>query len=157
MVERCITRYAGMPSPGGGLTCLLTFDISTTPQYCAKLLQAWGGELGTFRETKEGESFLAALVKISIKDIRGVIRKLIDQGLDKACPDRMDEEQLLVVMSATLRHMPLVTQLRQNTSVITKVLFPILHPKAWRNCPRYERCHVLYEPSRKRWTHQILT
>ena len=42
------------------------------------------------------------------------------QGLDKECPERMDEQQLLVVMGATIRHMPLVTQLRENTRVITK-------------------------------------
>lgn len=79
--------------------------------------------------TKEGEAFLTALEKISIKDIRGVIRKLIDQGLDKVCPERMDDQQLLVVMSATVRHMPLVTQLRQNTSVITKVCFLVRHAR----------------------------
>ena len=88
--------------------------------YCAKLLQAWGGELGTFKDSQDGGKFLSALEKISIKDIREVIRKLIDQGLDKVCPERMDDQQLLVVMSATVRHMPLVTQLHQNTSVITK-------------------------------------
>jgi hypothetical protein len=32
----------------------------------------------------------------------------------------MDDQQLLVVMTATVRHMPLVTQLIRNTSVITK-------------------------------------
>jgi len=41
------------------------------------------------------------------------------QGLDKVCPERMDDQQLLVVMTATIRHMPLVKQLRENTSVIT--------------------------------------
>jgi len=32
----------------------------------------------------------------------------------------MDDQELLVVMTATIRHMPLVTQLHRNTSVITK-------------------------------------
>ena len=84
------------------------------------MLQGWGGELGTFKGTKEGENFLNDLEQISIKSIRAVIRKLIDQGLDKECPERMDDQQLLVVMTATVRHMPLVTQLHRNTSVITK-------------------------------------
>ena len=89
-------------------------------KYCAKLLQGWGGELGTFKDSKEGLTFLTELEQISIKSIREVIRRLIDQGLDKVCPDRMNDQQLLVVMSATVRHMPLVTQLHRNTSVITK-------------------------------------
>ena len=89
-------------------------------RYCAKLLQGWGGELGTFKNTPDGIKFLASLEEISIKSIRQVIRKLIDQGLDKECPDRMDDQQLLVVMTATIRHMPLVLQLHTNTRVITK-------------------------------------
>ena len=89
-------------------------------KYCAKLLQGWGGELGTFKNTKEGTAFLSALEHVSISNIREVIRKLIDQGLDKECPERMDDQQLLVVMTATARHMPLVTQLHTNTSVITR-------------------------------------
>ena len=89
-------------------------------KYCAKLLQGWGGELGTFKGTKVGDKFLADLNDISIKNIREVIRKLIDQGLDKECPERMDDNELLVVMTATIRHMPLVTQLHSNTAVITK-------------------------------------
>jgi hypothetical protein len=63
---------------------------------------------------------MASLDEISIKSIRQVIRKLIDQGHDKACPDRLDDQQLLVVMAATIRHMPLVTQLLENTRIITK-------------------------------------
>lgn len=50
-------------------------------KYCAKLLQGWGGELGTFKDSKEGASFLAALDLIPIRSIREVIRKLIDQVL----------------------------------------------------------------------------
>jgi hypothetical protein len=50
---------------------------------------------------------------------REVIGKLITQGHDKVCPERMDVQELLVVMTATIRHMPLVTQLHKNTSVIT--------------------------------------
>jgi hypothetical protein len=69
-------------------------------RYCAKLLQGWGGELGTFKNTPEGSKFLASLEAISIKSIRQVIRKLIDQGLDKECPDRMDDQQLLGVAAA---------------------------------------------------------
>ena len=67
-----------------------------------QLLQGWGGELGNFKDTKEGKDFLADLELISIQSIREVIRKLIDQGLDKECPERMNEQQLLVVMSATV-------------------------------------------------------
>ena len=52
-------------------------------RYCAKLLQGWGGELGTYSNTQEGEDFLDQIEDISIKSIREVIRRLIDQGLDK--------------------------------------------------------------------------
>ena len=51
---------------------------------------------------------------------REVIGKLITQGHDKVCPERMDVQELLVAMTATIRHMPLVKQLHKNTSVITK-------------------------------------
>jgi len=39
-------------------------------KFCAKLLQGWGGELGTFKGTKIGDGFLADLNDISIKSIR---------------------------------------------------------------------------------------
>jgi hypothetical protein len=48
-------------------------------KYCAKLLQGWGGDLGTFKGTKAGDKFLAELENISIKNIRKVIKRLIDQ------------------------------------------------------------------------------
>jgi hypothetical protein len=67
-----------------------------------QLLQGWGGELGNFKNTKEGQAFLNELDQISIQSIRGVIRKLIDQGLDKEHRERMTNQQLLVVMSATV-------------------------------------------------------
>ena len=88
--------------------------------YCAKLLQGWGGELGTFQGSKQGEVFLAELEKIDIKAVRQVIRKLIDQGLDTNYAERMSEEELKVVMSATAKHMPLVKTLHRNTTMITK-------------------------------------
>ena len=96
-------------------------------KYCAKLLQGWGGELGTFKDTTEGDDFLTSLEVISIKSIREVIRRLIDQGLDKECPERMDDQQLIVCMTATVRHMPLVTQLHRNTSIITKEMRHFRH------------------------------
>ena len=75
---------------------------------CLQLLQGWGGELGNFKNTKEGQAFLNELDQISIQSIRVVIRKLIDQGLDKEHPERMTNQQLLVVMSATVST-PLIT------------------------------------------------
>ena len=96
-------------------------------KYCGKLLQGWGGELGTFKDTAEGDDFLTSLEVISIKSIREVIRRLIDQGLDKECPERMDDQQLIVCMTATVRHMPLVAQLHRNTSVITKEMRHFRH------------------------------
>ena len=48
-------------------------------KYCAKLLQGWGGDLGTFKGTKTGDKFLTELENISIKNIRKVIKRLIDQ------------------------------------------------------------------------------
>ena len=71
-------------------------------RYCAKLLQAWGGELGTYNNTKEGEAFLAQLQSISIKTVRLLISKLIGQGLDRKAPNRMSDDELQIVMSATV-------------------------------------------------------
>ena len=96
-------------------------------KYCAKLLQGWGGELGTFKGSEEGDEFLTSLEVISIKSIREVIRRLIDQGMDKVCPERMDDQQLIVCLTATVRHMPLVTQLHRNTSIITKEMRHFRH------------------------------
>ena len=89
-------------------------------KYCAKLLQSWGGELGNvFRETLEGEQFLKDLTSISIKQVRLLISKLIDQGLDRQEPKRLTDQELCVVMSATARHMPLISQLREHTTAIS--------------------------------------
>jgi len=88
-------------------------------KYCAKLLQAWGGELGTYKGTKEGEEFLNQLADITIKSVRLLISKLIGQGLDRQAPNRMDDQELQVVMSATVAHMPLVLELKSRIAVIT--------------------------------------
>ena len=46
----------------------------------AKLLQGWGGELGhSYRDTEEGNRFLEDLQSISIKQVRVLISKLIEQ------------------------------------------------------------------------------
>ncbi len=71
-------------------------------RYCAKLLQAWGGQLGTFNHTNEGNAFLTELESISIQTVRLLISKLIGQGLDRKVPNRMSDDDLHVAMMATV-------------------------------------------------------
>jgi len=71
-------------------------------QFCAKLLQAWGGQLGTYKDTKEGNAFLTKLESISIQTVRLLISRLIGQGLDRSAPSRMSDDELQIVMSATV-------------------------------------------------------
>ena len=90
-------------------------------KYCAKLLQGWGGELGNaYRGTEEGAAFLAELEELSIKQVRLLISNLIEQGLDRKVPARLSDQELRVVMSSTIRHMPLVKELHERTSILTK-------------------------------------
>jgi len=90
-------------------------------KYCAKLLQGWGGELGNaYSGTEEGAAFLAALNEISIKQVRLLIANLIEQGLDRKVPTRLSDQELRVVMSSTIRHIPLVKQLHARTCILTK-------------------------------------
>jgi len=97
-------------------------------KYCAKLLQGWGGELGNtllsdFQPavggTKEGETFMDDLKSISIKEVRLLISNLIEQGLDREVPNSLSEQELYVVMSATVQHMPLISQLHERTATIS--------------------------------------
>jgi len=97
-------------------------------KYCAKLLQGWGGELGnalhpdfksTVGGTEEGEQFMEDLKSISIKEVRLLISNLIEQGLDREVPNRLSEQELYVVMSATVQHMPLISQLHERTATIS--------------------------------------
>jgi hypothetical protein len=71
-------------------------------RYCAKLLQAWGGLLGTYKNTKEGDAFLTELESISIQTVRLLISKLIGQGFDRQAPNRMSDDDLHVAMMATV-------------------------------------------------------
>lgn len=88
-------------------------------QFCAKLMQGWGGELGRYKDTDQGKKFLEELTKISIKTVRLLISKLISQGLDRTKPNRLNEQEALVVMGACVGHMDLVVKLKERTSAIT--------------------------------------
>ena len=87
--------------------------------YCAKLLQAWGGELARYNGTSQGEEFLLELQKISIKTVRVLVGKLIGQGLDRTKPQRLSDQEALIVMSACAGHMELVVKLKERTAAIT--------------------------------------
>jgi hypothetical protein len=88
-------------------------------KYCAKLLQAWGGELARYQHSDEGEEFLEELQKISIKTVRLLISKLIEQGLDRTKPHRLGDQETLIVMSACVGHMDLVVKLKERVADIT--------------------------------------
>jgi len=71
------------------------------------------------RGTKEGQQFMEDLKLISIKEVRLLISNLIEQGLDREVPNRLSEQELSVVMSATVQHMPLISQLHERTAMIS--------------------------------------
>jgi hypothetical protein len=87
--------------------------------YCAKLLQAWGGELFRYRDSEKGVKFMKELQKISIKTVRLLISKLIGQGLDRKKPQRLGEQAALVVMGACARHMEIIVRLKERVGAIT--------------------------------------
>jgi hypothetical protein len=88
-------------------------------KYCGKLLQAWGGELARYQNSVEGEEFLKELQTISMKTVRALISKLIAQGLDRMKPQRLGDQELLIVMSACVRHVDLVVRLKERAADIT--------------------------------------
>ena len=88
-------------------------------KYCAKLLQAWGGELARYQHSDEGKDFLEELQKISIKTVRLLISKLIEQGLDRTKSHRLGDQETLIVMSACVGHMDLVVKLKERVADIT--------------------------------------
>jgi len=71
------------------------------------------------RGTEQGEQFMEDLKSISIKEVRLLISNLIEQGLDRRVPNRLSEQELSVVMSATVQHMPLILQLHERTATIS--------------------------------------
>jgi len=48
--------------------------------YCAKLIAGWGGELGVLKGTEEGENLLREMDKLSLKEVRSLIKRLIAAG-----------------------------------------------------------------------------
>ena len=87
--------------------------------YCAKLLQAWGGELVRYHDSAEGVKFMKEVHEMSIKSVRLLISKLIGQGLDRKKPHRLGQQAALVVMGACARHMEIVIRLKKRVAAIT--------------------------------------
>jgi hypothetical protein len=86
--------------------------------YCAKLLQAWGGELSRYHGSEEGAKFMEEIEKISIKSVRLLISKLIGQGLDRSKPHRLGDQAALVVMGACVRHMDIIVRMKERVASI---------------------------------------
>ena len=103
-------------------------------------LQSWGGELGRHKDTEEGTKFLAKLESIPIKTIRQLISKLISQGLDRTKPQRLDEQELLVIKSACHGQMGIVAELKERTSAITETLAEMT--EAMKTCSSEVRLQV---------------
>jgi hypothetical protein len=69
---------------------------------CAKLLQCMGGVLGTLGSAADGQEALATIDAISMRDVRKVIKLLIDQGLDSKKPERATYQECIVAFEASL-------------------------------------------------------
>jgi ankyrin repeat protein len=69
---------------------------------CAKLLQCFGGKLGSLQGTPEGSEALAKIDALSMEDVRKVIKLLISQGLDSKKPQRATHQQVSVSVSDSL-------------------------------------------------------
>ena len=79
----------------------LTDLAAFSHRYCARLIQAWGGRLGTLNGTAAGQQFLQDLDKICIDDVRTLINHLIEKGYDKKIPERRSEQDILVVQETS--------------------------------------------------------
>jgi hypothetical protein len=80
---------------------------------CAKLLQCWGGKLGTFLHKPEGTAALSEINAVDILDVRKAIKGLIGQGLDTKKPQRASHHDCLVAMDASVELMTTVDDARR--------------------------------------------
>ena len=108
--------------------------------YCAKLLQAWGGDLSRYHGSEEGAKFMGELERISIKSVRLLISKLIGQGLDRTKPHRLGEQAALVVMGACVRHMDIIVRLKERVASIAAEMSVLT--KSIEQCTAEVQSHV---------------
>ena len=96
---------------------------------CAKLLHCMGGELGTLASTPDGSEALATINTISMRDVRSVIKLLIDQGLDCKKPERATHQQCIIAFEASMELLSPV----QETSRLFGEVTPLLKEEEVRN------------------------
>ena len=80
---------------------------------CAKLLQCWGGKLGTLADTPEGKAALTELEAMDVYEVRKAIKQLIGQGLDTKKPQRASRHDCAVSMDASVQLMTAVADVRK--------------------------------------------
>ena len=99
---------------------------------CAKLLQCWGGKLGTFSNKPEGTAALSEIDAVDIQDVRKAIKGLIGQGLDTKKPQRASHHDCLVAMDASVQLMTTVDDARRVFQVSN--MRPRLHSLGTGHC-----------------------
>ena len=104
---------------------------------CAKLLQCWGGKLGTLADTPEGKEAMTALEAMDMEDVRKAIKKLIGQGLDTKKPQRASRQDYVIAMDASIHLMTAVADVRK----VYQVGAPPFSALRRRTNPVWCNCH----------------
>ena len=82
-------------------------------KYCARMIYAWGGSLGQqLRETKRGKVFLEEVEKISMEEVRRLIRRLIEAGYDRRVPTSQSTQQIHMKHESTVKNVMLAQDLK---------------------------------------------
>ena len=82
-------------------------------KYCARLIYAWGGTLGMgLQATVRGRAFMEEIEKISMEDVRRLIRRLIVAGYDRRVPNSQSDQQIHTMYETTVKNVGLARDLK---------------------------------------------
>ena len=74
-------------------------------KYCACILYAWGGSLGPrLRATKRGLDFMEEIERISMEEVRRLIRRLIEAGYEHRVPTSISAQQIQTAYETTVKN-----------------------------------------------------
>lgn len=80
---------------------------------CAKMIQAWGGELGTLAETEEGAKKMDELSELSMRQVSSTIKDLLNKGLGRNKPVSASEQEIAIAMETNFEMIQYYTEVRE--------------------------------------------
>lgn len=89
----------------------------------AKLIQCWGGKVGTFDTASEkGKKRMEELDAIDITDAFNLVEKLLKLGFARKKIDRVSEQDILTCFESVAGSVPVVKELRVNAGRLGSTL-----------------------------------